>query len=297
MKKLLQVIAATFMIFALPALAQDASDGEKRLADKEAILKILDRALPNWSEDVLKVPDTKDWTQDLTLSSSVRALGAQELVQTLRKIPNGAEAVKNKAGALRVDPSRGYVRYVNYNLVVDLRNDVGKLPNEEQVIQLGMKVLSRLGMPVEEFARPSVETQMAAGGSVESGKPERVDEIYRLFVVRRLINELPVFGSNAIVAVTDTGEVQRLKTQWPAFRLEPSDRLLGREEVMESAADTLVDQALSEKAELSAQLGYAPIADAPGSAYMPIVLISANDGPTPVLISVPLVAPGDKDER
>ena len=74
---------------------------------------------------------------------------------------------------------------------------------------MGMELLARLGLPAQEFAKPQVETQMAAGGSAGAEKPERVDEIYRLFVVQRVVNDLPVFGSTAVVAVTDRAEVQR----------------------------------------------------------------------------------------
>jgi hypothetical protein len=296
MRKLMHLAAASFML-AMPALAQDATNAERKPADKEFLLKSLDRALPRWGDDILKTPDSKDWAGDLSLPGVVRSLGADEFISDLRQAPNGAETIKSKAGVVRIDAKRGYVRYENNTRVPDLRGDVGKLPSEEQAFQIGLKALSRLGVPAEEFDKPKIATQIAAGGSTEAQKPERIDEVYRLFVAKRSINSLPVFGSNVMVAITARGEVQRLKTQWPAFRMEGGDMLLGREEVLARAADTLADQGLSEKTELSAQIGYAPIADIPGSAYIPVALVSANDGPTPVLVSVPLVAPGDKDER
>ncbi len=282
------------------AFAQDQQDtGQERLepAPREVLVKMLDQAIPRWDEAILVQPDTSDWTEKLDLQNAARALGAEELARGLQRAPNGSEAVETDGAALKVVPERGYVRFVNRRATVDLANDVGPLPDQEKAFQIGMGLLARLGLPAQEFARPQVETQMAAGGSVEAKEPERVNEVYRLFVMERVVNGLPVFGSNAIVAVTDRAEVQRAKAQWPAFRMDRSDKLLERGTVLEEAADALVDSGVSEKAQVTASLGYAPIAGVPGSAYLPVAMIAVVDGETPMLLSAPLVQPGDADER
>ena len=258
---------------------------------------MLDQAIPSWDEAILVQPDTPDWTEKLNLQAAAHAIGAEEFARALQQAPNGTEAVQTDGAALRVDPSRGYLRYINRRATVDLANDVGALPDQEKAFQVGMGLLARLGLPAQEFAKPQVETQMAAGGSAGAKEPERVDELYRLFVLQRVVNDLPVFGSNAIVAITDRAEVQRAKAQWPAFRMDRGDKLLARGAVLEAAADVLVDSGVSEKAAVSARLGYAPVGGLPGNPYVPVAMISVVDGETPMLVSAPLVEPGDADER
>jgi hypothetical protein len=279
------------------AAAQDAPVEPQPPAPREVLLKMLDQAIPRFDEAILVQPDTPDWTGKLDLRTAARALNAEALAGELQRAPNGTEAVQTDAAALQVDPARGYVRYVDRRATVDLSNDLGPLPDQEKTFRMGMELLARLGLPAQEFAKPAVETQMAAGGSAGAERPERVDEVYRLFVVERVVNDLPVFGSNAVVAVTDRAEVQRARAEWPAFRMDRTDKLLDRGAVLEEAADALVDSGVSEKAAITARLGYAPVGGLPGAPYVPVAMIAVVDGETPLLVSAPLVEPGDADEQ
>ncbi|MDQ2088459.1 hypothetical protein [Marimonas arenosa] len=298
MKTWTTILPALVLSLAIgPAQAQDKLEGERPAQAVEALVKQLDEILPRWDESILQQPETADWTADLTLTTVIRSLGARDLAEVAQKAPNGASFLQTKAEALRVDPARGYVRYANRAAAVDLSRKVPPLPEPPEVMERGIEILSRLGLPPGEFAKPQVETQMAAGGSIKAEKPERVDEVYRLLVVGRVINDLPVFGSNALVAMTSKAELQRLRTQWPVFRMEHSDKLLEREVVLLQSAEVLLDHGIAAGDDLRAQLGYAPVADEPGSAYVPVALIAGAVEPTPVMISVPLVSPGDFDER
>lgn len=116
-------------------------------------------------------------------------------------------------------------------------------------------------------------------------------------VVPRVVNDLPVIGSQALIAMTSQSEVQRLRTQWPAFAMVPGDKLMAREEVLMQAAETLLGQGVLPDSDLRAGLAYAPIGDEQGNAYIPVAVIGAAVEPTPVMISVPLVIGGDPDER
>jgi hypothetical protein len=293
-----KIVTLTLALAAGAALAQEPPAPDRPLppAPREVLIKMLDQAIPRFDETILVQPDTPDWTEKLDLRTAARALAAEELAGALQRAPNGTEAVQTDSAALQVDPARGYVRYVNRRATVDLGNDLAPLPDQEKTFRMGMEILARLGLPAQEFARPAVETQMAAGGSTESQEPERVDEIYRLFVLERVVNDLPVFGSNAIVAVTGQAEVQRAKAQWPAFRMDRTDKLLERGAMLEEAADVLVDSGVTERAAITARLGYAPVNGIPGNPYVPVAMISVVDGETPLLVSAPLVEPGDADE-
>ena len=201
----------------------------------------------------------------------------------LQRAPNGAEQVETEArrsGSIRraatCASSTGAPRSTS-------ATTSARCPTRRRRSSWAWSLLARLGLPAQEFAKPLVETQMAAGGSAGAEKPERVDEVYRLFVVQRVVNELPVFGSDAVVAVNDRAEVQRAKAAWPAFRMDRSDKLLERGAVLEEAADVLVDSGVSEKAAITASLGYAPVGGLPGNLYVPVAMIAVVDGETPML--------------
>ena len=294
MRKFIRFVAAALALAAFPALAQAA---EPDPVLKAALVRSLDAVLPKWGAEVLRAPTGVDWTGNLNVAGVARHFGAAKLADLAAGAPAGTEGVKGAEGLVRIDKARGYVRLVNNLLVPQIGTTPIQFPTDQQTRELGLKFLGELGIPATEIGGSDVATQMAADGSVKSTKPDRVNAILKLFSANRLVNNLPVFGSKAIIAITGRGQVQRLKTQWPVFRLDARDALLLRADVLNRAGDALVDQNLPATSVLKAQIGYAPADDTVGSAYIPVALISAIDRTTPVLISVPLVKPSVSDDR
>jgi hypothetical protein len=294
MRKLLQsaIAAIAFAVFPAVSLA-----GEPNPELKAALIKKLDGVLPEWGAEVLRATDGVDWAGRLNLAGVARSFGPSKLAEQAAGAPSGTEGVNGPAGLVRVDRARGYVRMVNNLLVPRLGSEPIPQLTDEQTRELGLKTLGQLGIPEDEIGNLNVATQMAADGSVRSTKPDRVSAILKLFSAERSVNKLPVFGSKAIIAVTGGGKVQRLKTQWPQFRLDPSAALLLRAEVLDRAGDVMVDQDVPEASLLRAQIGYAPADDSVGSPYIPVALISTVDRSTPLLFSVPLAKPSVSDDR
>ena len=280
---------------AMPVLAQDERGDDNREV-VERLMSLLDEAIPDYDESLLEVRGGEDWTEAISVPRLVEALNIETLKEDASRAPTGTAVLTNRAAALRIDPAAGRVGYVDRTLTPDLRRGSQGLPDGDRAFRIGLRALSRVGLPSEEFDRPEILTQMAAGGSIESREPEMVDEIFRLVVVDRRIEDFRVFGSSAVVAIAPTGDVQRLRTQWPAFRISEGDRLQERETVLRETAETLADMDVTGDAEITAQVGFAPVADEPGAPYIPIALVAVTHGETPVLLSAPLVSPGERDD-
>ncbi len=294
MRKLIRITLAAVALAVFPAVTLAAEPNPEL---KAALIKKLDAVLPQWGSEVLSVPAGPDWAGRLNTARVARRFGPGKLADLAASAPAGAEGVKSNAGLVRVDPARGYVRMVNNTLVPRLGAEPIVLPTDDQTIEIGLKILVGLGLPEAEIGALKVATQVAADGSIRSEKPERISPILKLFSANRTVNKLPVFGSNAVIAITGAGQVQRLKTQWPPFRLDPRATLQLRAEVLDRAGDAMVDQDISLDSLLSTQIGYAPTDDKPGSPYIPVAVISAIDKETPLLIAVPLAKPSVSDDR
>ena len=273
-----------------------AQDQDRPKGNVDELAKLLDQALPEWDGRLLEVNPGKDWTAEINMDFVVNSLGVRSLAREAKQAPDGIQVLKNKRVAVRIDPAEGQIRFVDRSLTPDFSAEKIVVPSEDAAREIGMKVLDRLGLPREEFGELEILTQMAAGGTSDAKEPEVVDEILRLFVMQRQVNKLPVFGSNAVVALAGEGEIQRLRTQWPAFEMDPDGKILEREAVLKNTAEELLDQNVSSEAKISAQLGYMPLEGVPGADYIPVALIAVEDDLTPLLISAPLVQAGGRDD-
>jgi len=273
-----------------------AQDQDRPKGNVDELAKLLDQALPEWDGRLLEVNPGKDWTAEINMDFVVNSLGVRSLAREAKQAPDGIQVLKNKRVAVRIDPAEGQIRFVDRSLTPDFSAEKIVVPSEDAAREIGMKVLDRLGLPREEFGELEILTQMAAGGTSDAKEPEVVDEILRLFVMQRQVNKLPVFGSNAVVALAGEGEIQRLRTQWPAFEMDPDGKILEREAVLKNTAEELLDQKVSSEAKISAQLGYMPLEGVPGADYIPVALIAVEDDLTPLLISAPLVQAGGRDD-
>lgn len=260
----------------------------------------LSEALPSWSEAVLRAPVTPNWAVDLRADRVAELLGDRELMAVIKRAPRGSRLFQAPGSTLRIDPQRGELRYVSRVRTVDPLEPLGALPSDERANQMVIRTLTALGLPKGELAQANVATQISSGGSVKSRAPETKAEIYRLITVPRRVGDLPVFVSDARAAITPKGELQRLRISWPALNSPRAMRLASRDTVIARAADVLIDQGISARAEIRASLAYVPTDPKGLRGYVPAVLITVLEPrPTPFLFSVPVVEPseGDDDDR
>ncbi|NUS99433.1 MAG: hypothetical protein HOP96_00460 [Sphingomonas sp.] len=278
-----------------PATAEAAQEHAPPLS-RDEIAHRLSQSLPAWSDAVLRAPQTPNWTAALRPERVAALLGDAELAAAVKSAPRGSRLFQSANSTLRIDPERGELRYVSRSRTVDPMGQVGTLPPGERASQSVVRALTALGLPRGEFAAPNAVTQISSGGSVRSQAPEVKAEIYRLVTVPRVVGGLPVFVSDARAALTSKGEVQRLRITWPVLNTPRRMQLASREAVIARAADALADHGITARAEIRASLAYVP-ADAKGvSGYVPAVLISVLEPPTPFIFSVPVVEPAEGDD-
>lgn len=287
------------MIMALALTLASAVEAQemREPADRDRLTKLVKQALPSWNDAVLQIPETRNWAVDLSPLRVAVLLDDRELAAAIKEAPNGAEVFRTKGSTLRFRPEQGELRYVSRARGVDPLNDVGELPSPNASEQVTLRALARFGLPREEFVDPEIATQAAAGGSIKSREVEVRSEVYRLVAVSRSLGELPVFVSDARAAVTPQGQIQRLRINWPPLSLEREMRVVEAENVVERAVEVLVDHDTSVEAQIRARLGYLPKDEKDATVVLPVVLFTVLDPPTPFVFAVPVVEPGEADDR
>jgi hypothetical protein len=268
-----------------------------RPAAREQLTRLVDGALPGWDASILDVPpQPQDWATATPLGRIAEVVADPELAAEIRNAPNGTRLVRTKGSALRLNPDQGELRYHSRARSVDPSSAIAPLQPQDRARELALEVFRRLGIPETELGSSTANTQVSGGAPVGTDRIQAITEMYRVVTVSRQIRDLPVFMSSARMAVNPRGEVQRLQIRWPRFSIDRSERVLPREDVLALAVDTLVDQNASTDAKISARLGYEEKSTKGKSEFVPVVLFSVVDPPTPFIFSVPVVAPGANDD-
>lgn len=265
-------------------------------ASRERLLEMLRPVTPSWTESVLTPPESRAWAPALTPERMAEVLQDSELMDAIRKAPSGSQRLRTKEGVLRFNADRGELRYVNSGRAADLREPAGALPSVNDAGQLSLRTLAALGLPREQLLEPRVVTQMAGGGRAGSQDMEVRSELYRLVTVQRRFGELPVLVSDARIAVNQRGQIHRVRITWPQLSLEPKMRLVEAPNVLDRAAQVLLEHDVSANAEVRGKLGYVPRDDRDPTVVVPAVLYTVLDSPTPFMFSVPVAEPAENDD-
>jgi hypothetical protein len=291
--------AAAATSLAQPSAPSETEQVRASELGRAEIARRIEQSLPKWGDEVLRAPQDVTWTAKLQPARVAELLGDRELMAVIRRAPRGAQLFQSKGSTLRIDPERGELRYVSRYRTVDPMSQVGPLPSVDRANQSVIRTLTALGLPSGEFAQAHVVSQISSGGSVRAKAPETKAEVYRLVTVPRVVGGVPVFVSDARVALTPKGEVQRLRVTWPALGVPRNMRIASREAVVERAADLLADHGVTAQAEIRTSLVYTPADPKSLRAYLPAVMFTVLESPTPFIFSVPVVEPpeGDDDDR
>ena len=279
---ILLLMAVSVVSFSSVLFAQETMSAKQ-------LKEILDRALPKWSERMLKVQNGKDWTEDLDFPKVFRIMGDD--VPKLERIPDDARRVEGDGRIVTIDRSLGMVKYVNRERAWNLERDAKSRPIEKEAAErLVMTVVRDLGIPPDEISEPAVETQVAAGAPIGEKEIKDRFEMYRVVAFKRTIASWPVHDSKLIAAVTNDGRIQRLQAKWPTFRQEPDLKLLSREEVIDRAIRDILEAEPEKDIRIETHLAYAPFGrDDEEVTYAPSVIIAVYSGSTPYQLVVPVV--------
>jgi hypothetical protein len=252
--------------------------------------------MPEWNGSIMQAPSGPDWLASLPPDSAAKVLNDDALGAAVRNAREGARVFKSDVSVLRLDPEKGRFGYHSRARETTSDEALRGVELPPNAAALAMEALKGLGLPASELAGVSSITQSAATG--EAGKPASFKgDLYQIVEVSRTVNKLPVLGSDARVAINAKGEVQRARIAWPAFELDRGDGLLSRAEVSRNAVAFMLDQGVRANVTMKARLGYAPLSPEGRSKMLPVLILSINDGPTPMLLTAPLVAPPSEDDE
>lgn len=287
------LLATSLLLLPTTAAAQGSDEAQLRRQVAEALA-----SLPPWDARALTQKSASDWIAGLSFEEVLRAVG-EEVAADLR-LPEGARVLEGPDRVVLLDPERGVVRYIGRSRAWRFETDFATTAVEgSRAVELVGGVLEKLGVPREELGEPEVVTQR--GTSVPRGKdtPPISAAMYRVVTLRREIAGVRVEGSRILAAVSNRGEVQRLRIVWPALRLEPN-LALGESRSLEARA---VQEILARKpgspVEIRAHLAYVPQNDRKAAAgemrLVPSVVFSVVAPPSPFQLAVPVA--GEEADR
>jgi hypothetical protein len=258
---------------------------------ERAVRATLEKVIPRWDESVLRVADKPDWSEKVTFDRVFQAM--KDTPVKVERIPETAERIQDEGRSLRLDGRAGKVRYISRTRAWSFERDAKKPAiAAERALAAAQEALRSLEVPSDELEKPDVATQMAGGAPVGAREIQDRYEMYQIVTVKRRINQLPVYGSEARVAVNSGGEIQRALVKWPAFRLSPGLSLRQRSSVVEEAVRQILRQSPRADLKITAYLAYAPRDDDDRMVrYVPAVIVSVYAPPTPYQVVIDVAEP------
>lgn len=280
------LFASLFLVAAAAGQAA-ASQGPA----ERAVRATLEKAIPRWDESVLRGAEKPDWSGRMTFDRVFQAM--KDTPVKVERIPETAERVQDEGRSLRFDARAGKVRYISRTRAWSFERDAKKpAVAAERALAAAQEALRSLEVPADELDKPEVATQMAGGAPVGAKEIQDRYEMYQLVTVKRRVNQLPVYGSEARVAVNAGGEIQRALVKWPAFRLSPGLTLRQRSSVVEEAVRQILLQSPHADLKITAYLAYAPRDDDDRMVrYVPAVIVSVYAPPTPYQFVIDVAEP------
>lgn len=138
-------------------------------------------------------------------------------------VPNRLQ--QDKCGSMKsrvkINLAQGKVTYLNPERSFKFNKNQANRVQKAVAEKLALNLLESIGVPVKELGRSEVRELIAAGrDSKNKLKPSRLRAELHVRVGRKIGN-LPVFDSEAKVAVSSKAQAARLHLSWPDFVLEP----------------------------------------------------------------------------
>ena len=260
---------------------------------KDVVMSLIDHVLPQWDESILKAKSKENPVNHLSFNDIIVTLNDQPFKE---KPPTGATQIDDGDRAVKIDQSKGKVRYVSRTRSWNFEKDAETLAlSESEAHDIALKSLSQLGFPMDEMEKSLVKTQMAGGAKAGARELQDIYEMYRLVYIQRQINDLPVYGNNINVAVSNEGDIQRMGINWSTFNINQESKLRSREEVISEAANEIMIQDPDSAIEIKAQLAYASPSER--NSFKPVAILFVNSLPSPYEVLVELTNLADTHDK
>lgn len=263
-----------------------------RQVSRATVKQILDTALPQWDRSLLKAGSDAYPVGQISFDILTEVMGDMPFRE---KPPEGATQMEEGNRYAKVDFKDGKVRYVNRTRAWNYDLHAGKEPvPESQAEGLALEALINLGFPAEEIRNSIVRTQMAGGAKAGEKTMTELNAMYRLIFVNREINELPVYGDGARVAVSPEGQIQRLGVNWSEFHIPAELKMRSRRSVIKQAMDEIMTQDPDSEMKVEAHLAYAEVNE---GSFKPVAVLSVHSKPTPYQVVVDLSTLADEHDK
>ncbi|MGD8395167.1 MAG: PKD domain-containing protein [Candidatus Eiseniibacteriota bacterium] len=231
--------------------------------------------LPPLDPGMVDVDPGPDWFADVTVEGVAAAVGDDPPNTILFEGDmwiafDEPESLSTRF--VRLDYSRDYMRYINQEREFDYNAFPHRVVSELEALNVLWDVVGALNLPNPEMGSPQVDTVMEMGFDTASGAEDDL-EVERLVTLPRMINDYPVFGSRARIAVSNLGDPARVQIKWRQFRLVPDLETSVRDEVVRAIAERIWDAERGTDVEVDIELGYGWTP----AGYAPVARVGVTD--------------------
>lgn len=287
----------TLMLIAVLLVAGNLTAQSLRQDDEVQALVM--KSLPSWDEGVLERlagGGGQDWTREVDSTRVFEVMGDRPA--RFEKVPDQARRFETETAVVKLDRGRGRIRYLNRERAWSFDKHASTAAvAESRAHELVLRTVEKLGLPPQEMAEPRIDTQVAGGGPVGTKELQDRFEMYRIVSIPRTLGDLPVLGSGVRAAVSNEGQIQRLKVQWPALRPAAELRLLPRDQVVDRITRQILEQQPQGELEIVSFLAYAPVTTDDEEVFFgPAVVVSVYSLPTPYQLVVPVAESGGRKD-
>jgi hypothetical protein len=99
--------------------------------------------------------------------------------------------------------------------------------DDDELIERAVRIVERLGLPIDEIAGRTAVTEQTQAAQVEDGRVVEVEDVRagkRFARLTRQVEGLPVWSSNVLVGLTARGTIGFLQLHWPQIPEEVAAR-------------------------------------------------------------------------
>jgi hypothetical protein len=258
------------------------------LNDYKAMVNALVPTTPPSS--ILTTPNGTDWLASQSVTTIATAVqDSSPPMQTETSGPRSESRDEAETKVIRIDRSRGYVRYANQARAFDYVTFPHTGVSDAVAMTRMNFALDSLGIPMAERGPSRVDSVRGQDHTPPSlpGMPFTRE---RLVSMDRVINGYPVFGSLARLAVSNAngGQSARLLVRWPKFQMPMGQVFRPRQSLVDDLAQQIFDaQKGAAVNNLDIVLGYLSY----GQDYRPVAIAKFWDPDSGMVAVAPQTRP------
>lgn len=248
---------------------------------------LVEKTLPMWDKQVLDVPIREiDWVDQISIENIANAVKDTIPYEQKEKEMYEEARDQDQKRIIKLDRSRGYVRYVNQDKQFRYETSSKKPIDTIKAKEIAKETIGNLGIPTDEFNSIKVDTVMGTGATPEAKEPSEGFARELLITMQRGLNNIPVFDSMARLAISNEGEVARLLVLWPHFNLAEDLELKDHKHIIEEITAQIEKLEEGRPIALTMQLAYISTEDDEQTRYVPGIVVTVRDEESGVIFTI-----------